>query len=115
MKYGFQSKWWATFNQWKELGGSVMRRPHNVPRDAERERLGNLPHDILADRVFELIESNDTCDNGGFAYWIDREGFHSASKGFGVTKVVSEKHFSKKSWGKAGYRLLSNTPTTFFC
>jgi antirestriction protein ArdC len=32
MKHGFQSQWWATFNQWKELGGSVMRRPHNVPR-----------------------------------------------------------------------------------
>ncbi len=32
MKHGFQSKWWATFNQWKEKGGSVMRRPDNVPR-----------------------------------------------------------------------------------
>jgi len=32
MKHSFQSKWWATFRQWKELGGSVMRRPDNVPR-----------------------------------------------------------------------------------
>ena len=31
MRHGFQSKWWATFNQWKKLGGSVMRRPHNIP------------------------------------------------------------------------------------
>ena len=30
MKHGFQSKWWATFNQWKEMGGSVQRRPPNV-------------------------------------------------------------------------------------
>jgi hypothetical protein len=44
--------------------------------NAERERLADLPHDILADRAFELIEQNGTCDNGGFAYWIDREGFH---------------------------------------
>lgn len=44
--------------------------------DAERKRIGNLPHDVLADRAFELIEQNNTCDNGGFGYWIDREGYH---------------------------------------
>lgn len=43
---------------------------------AERARLEKLPHDILVDRAFELIEANNTCDNGGWAYWIDREGFH---------------------------------------
>lgn len=43
---------------------------------AERKRLEQLPHDILADRAFELIERNNTCDNGGWAYWIDREGYH---------------------------------------
>jgi antirestriction protein ArdC len=32
MKHGFQSKWWATFNQWKELGGQRHATPHNVPR-----------------------------------------------------------------------------------
>lgn len=31
MRHGFRSKWWATWNQWKALGGSVMRRPDNVP------------------------------------------------------------------------------------
>jgi len=30
MRHGFQSKWWATFKQWQELGGQVMRRPDNV-------------------------------------------------------------------------------------
>lgn len=44
--------------------------------NAERERLQSLPHDLLADRAFELVEQNNTCDNGGFAYWIDREGYH---------------------------------------
>ena len=31
MRHGFQSRWWATFNQWKELGGIVKRRPDHVP------------------------------------------------------------------------------------
>lgn len=44
--------------------------------DAERLRLEPLPHDVLVDRAYELIEQNDTCDNGGWAYWIDREGYH---------------------------------------
>ena len=43
---------------------------------AERNRLESIPHDILVDRAYELIEANDTCDNGGWAYWIDREGYH---------------------------------------
>lgn len=29
-RHNFQSRFWGTFNQWKQLGGSVMRRPHNV-------------------------------------------------------------------------------------
>jgi antirestriction protein ArdC len=29
-KMGFHSKWWATFRQWKELGGTVMRRPDHI-------------------------------------------------------------------------------------
>ncbi len=44
--------------------------------EAERKRIENQPHDVLAGRAFELIEQNGTCDNGGFGYWIDREGFH---------------------------------------
>jgi len=43
---------------------------------AERKRLEQLPHDLLVDRAYELIEENDTCDNGGWAYWLDREGYH---------------------------------------
>jgi antirestriction protein ArdC len=31
MRHGHKSKWWATFNQWRDLGGKVMRRPDNVP------------------------------------------------------------------------------------
>jgi hypothetical protein len=44
--------------------------------DAEQKRLENLPHDVLVDRAFELVEQTNTCENGGVGYWIDREGFH---------------------------------------
>ncbi|TWU08882.1 DNA primase TraC [Symmachiella macrocystis] len=30
MKYGFQSKQWATFRQWKALNGQVMKRPEGI-------------------------------------------------------------------------------------
>ena len=44
--------------------------------DAERKRLESVPHDLLVDLAYDLISQNDTSDNGGFAYWIDREGHH---------------------------------------
>ena len=31
IRHNFQSKHWATFKQWDELGGRVMRRPDDVP------------------------------------------------------------------------------------
>jgi antirestriction protein ArdC len=30
-KHGFSSRWWATYNQWRKLGGRVMARPSHVP------------------------------------------------------------------------------------
>lgn len=30
-RHGFRSRWWATFNQWTQLGGAVQRRPARVP------------------------------------------------------------------------------------
>lgn len=32
MRHGFQSKWWATFRQWDEMGGRVAKRPDTVER-----------------------------------------------------------------------------------
>ncbi len=43
---------------------------------AERRRLRRVPHCVLVDRAYELVEQTDTSDNGGWAYWIDREGYH---------------------------------------
>ncbi len=34
MRHQFQSRWWATYQQWKEMGGFVRRRPENVPQGA---------------------------------------------------------------------------------
>jgi len=30
MTHGFSSKFWATFNQWTEMGGRIQKRPENV-------------------------------------------------------------------------------------
>lgn len=62
-----------TFERVYEFAG--MRHAERAA-NAERDRLSKLPNDILADRAFELIQQNNTCDNGGFTYWIDREGHH---------------------------------------
>ena len=41
-----------------------------------KAELGRLAHDILVNECMELIEEHNTCDNGGHAVWIDREGYH---------------------------------------
>ena len=62
-----------TFERVEQVAGQ-----HHAQRaaDAERKRLEHLPHDVLADHVYELIEQTNTCDNGGFGYWVDRGGYH---------------------------------------
>jgi antirestriction protein ArdC len=30
-RHGFRPRYWATFNQWVEMGATVMHRPHGVP------------------------------------------------------------------------------------
>lgn len=58
----------------------------DIPEGAEeseaaalRERLADLPEDVLVDAAMDAIERNNTCDNGGFRYWIDREGYHGVT------------------------------------
>jgi hypothetical protein len=41
-----------------------------------KDMLIHLTHDVLSDMAFELVEQNNTCDNGGNGFWIDREGYH---------------------------------------
>jgi len=45
--------------------------------DEKRNFLGELPGDVLVDLVFEMIEKHNTCENGGFEVYMDREGYHT--------------------------------------
>lgn len=42
-----------------------------------RKQLNDIyDQESLAEEALLMVERNNTCDNGGFAYWIDREGYH---------------------------------------
>ena len=43
-KHNLASKWWATFNQWRDLGGRVMPRPSHVPSGTEQENSAVIDH-----------------------------------------------------------------------
>ena len=53
-------------------------RPANVKHRGawKKEKYLDLAHDILVDICFDCIEETNTCDNGGYFYWIDPEGYH---------------------------------------
>jgi len=40
-------------------------------------KLMKLDRESLEEKVFECIEEVNTCDNGGYRYWIDPEGYHN--------------------------------------
>ena len=39
--------------------------------------LKSLPIDILAEAAMDLVRQHNTCDNGGFRVWIDRQGYQT--------------------------------------
>jgi hypothetical protein len=47
--------------------------------DACRARLATVPTDLLVEEAMESIHITNTCDNGGFRYWIDRKGWHGVT------------------------------------
>jgi len=47
--------------------------------DARRIALSDLPEDMLVEACMNSIAAHMTCDNGGFNFWIDREGYHTVS------------------------------------
>lgn len=53
-----------------------------VPGGARRQR-----QDYLIDFALECIEATDTSDNGGWAFWLDAEGYSS------VETTLSEEGF----------------------
>lgn len=44
--------------------------------DKQKAKYSALPKDVLADEAYSRVERNNTCDNGAFNYWIDRQGYH---------------------------------------
>lgn len=63
--HGFQSRWWATFKQWKEMGGSVMRRPANV-------RPGSWGTTVVFCRQITKTDSDDNGDETKDSFWMLR-------------------------------------------
>lgn len=53
MRHGLQGKWWATFRQWDQMGGSVMKKPDNVPP-------GEWGTGIIFFKPIEIMEEDDT-------------------------------------------------------
>lgn len=35
-----------------------------------------LSQETLANEAYQLIQKTNTCDNGGFYYWIDAKGYY---------------------------------------
>ena len=64
-RYGFQSRWWATFKQWKELGGSVMRRPANV-------RPGSWGTTVVFCRQITKTDTDESGDETKDSFWMLR-------------------------------------------
>ena len=46
-----------------------------------KARYSDLAQDTLAYIAYERVQLNNTCDNGGWAYWIDRKGYHTVKMG----------------------------------
>lgn len=61
--HGFQSRWWATFKQWKEMGGDVMRRPANV-------RPGSWGTTVVFCRQVTKTKADDNGDETKDSFWM---------------------------------------------
>lgn len=48
-------------------------------RRIKRANLETLYQDTLSQVAYELVVENNTCDIGGFEYWIDIDGFHTVT------------------------------------
>lgn len=53
-------------------GGDILAFMENLSKDYHKY----ASHESLVDEAFSRVQENNTCDNGGYAYWIDKEGYH---------------------------------------
>ena len=63
-----------TFERVLEEGGSEAEA--SKASKTQYDDIKHFGHDTLVDCAFELVEQTNTCDNGGWWYWVDREGYH---------------------------------------
>lgn len=64
-RHQFQSRYWATFQQWKQLGGSVVRRPSHV----DPGRWGTM---IVFCRPVTKTETDPDGEETEATFWIPR-------------------------------------------
>ncbi|ACU60695.1 hypothetical protein [Chitinophaga pinensis] len=55
---------------------NAYNRYHGVTA-LNRKRLKDYSRETLADEAFACIEATNTCNNGGFVYWIDPQGYYT--------------------------------------
>ncbi|GGH59678.1 hypothetical protein HNQ91_000683 [Filimonas zeae] len=58
------------------IGAIREHATQNKVRGRSGWSLYKLSTECLANWVYELIQETDTCDNGGFRYWIDPKGYY---------------------------------------
>lgn len=64
-RHGIQSRWWATFRQWEQLGGRVMRRPQNVAP-------GEWGTQIVFCKPIRKTATDETGDERGETFFVLR-------------------------------------------
>jgi antirestriction protein ArdC len=65
-KYGFKSKWWATYAQWQTLGGQVKKRPDEIPQ-------GQWGTKIVFFKPVKTTKKNDDGEDQKKEYLVLRE------------------------------------------
>ena len=64
-----KSKQWL-FAAVNEARRQTTQKPHT------KKRYRLISQDELAEEAYQFIRQTNTCDNGGFKYWIDEEGYY---------------------------------------
>lgn len=64
-KHGFTSRYWATFKQWSDLGGQVMKRPSHIPP-------GQFGTSIVFCRPVTKTTENENGEEKEDRYWTMR-------------------------------------------
>lgn len=77
-----QEGWEAVYDACHQQTKGFLFKAVNKFRKDNRQKTILLKHypqisqQKLAEEAFEAIRKTNTCDNGGYHYWIDKEGFY---------------------------------------